>query len=230
MFYWLLKWVLLGPWLHLVGRPSFEGAENFPREGAALVAVNHLSASDWLFLPLRTPRRMTFLAKQEYFTKPGLYGAFQRFFFSATGQVPIDRSSADAATDAMETGIKVLESGEVLGMFPEGTRSPDGDLYKGKTGVARVAMRAGVPIIPVGLKGTDVFLSQDSLRPHPTKIRIKVGEPIPIEEWVDKVGDRAAERELTNLVMERIQELSGQTYHPDEYGAEVKKRLEAEGR
>lgn len=230
MFYWLLKYVFVGPWLHLTGRPSFHGGENFPAEGAALLAVNHLSATDWLFLPLRAPRKLTFLAKQEYFTKPGLYGRFQKFFFSQTGQVPIDRTSADAATAALESGVKVLESGEILGMFPEGTRSPDGDLYKGKTGLARLAMRTGVPIIPVGLIGPDKYLPLDSNLPHPTKIDIYVGTPIDMAEWKEKSGDRAAERELTDLVMERIRDLTGQTYHPDVYGAEKKKQLDAERR
>lgn len=178
MLYWLLKYIVLGPWFFLAGRPTFEGASNFPNEGAALLAINHLSASDWLFLPLRSPRRLTFLAKSEYFTGSGLTGKFQRFFFAQTGQVPIDRTDADAATAAMETGARVLAEGQILGMFPEGTRSPDGKLYRGKTGIARVALKSGIPIVPVGLIGTDKFLGADSHVPRPAKIRIRIGEPL----------------------------------------------------
>lgn len=228
MFYWLLKYILMGPWLYLFGRPTFEGAENFPEDGAALLAVNHLSAADWLFLPLRAPRRLTFLAKSEYFTGTGIEGKFKRFFFAQTGQVPIDRTNADAATAAMETGARVLAEGEILGMFPEGTRSPDGKLYRGKTGVARVALKAGVPIIPVGLVGTDKFLSADSHIPRPAKIRVRIGEPLDVTPWLDRVGEREAEREITDEVMRRIQVLSGQEFVPDVYGAAVKKQLEAQ--
>lgn len=228
MFYWLLKYIVLGPWLYLVGRPTFEGADNFPKEGAALLAINHLSAADWLFLPLRAPRRITFLAKSEYFTGTGLEGKLKRFFFAQTGQVPIDRTNADAATAAMETGARVLAEGEILGMFPEGTRSPDGKLYRGKTGAARMALKTGVPIIPVGLIGTDKFLGADSHVPRPAKIRVRIGEPIDVTPWLDRAGEREAEREIADEVMRRIQALSGQDYVPDVYGAEKKKQIHAE--
>lgn len=227
MLYWLLKYIVLGPWFFLAGRPTFEGASNFPNEGAALLAVNHLSASDWLFLPLRSPRRLTFLAKSEYFTGSGLTGKFQRFFFAQTGQVPIDRTDADAATAAMETGARVLAEGQILGMFPEGTRSPDGKLYRGKTGIARVALKSGIPIVPVGLIGTDKFLGADSHVPRPAKIRIRIGEPLDVSPWLDRIGEREAEREVTDEVMRRIQALTGQEYVPDVYGADVKEKLDA---
>ena len=226
MFYWLLKYIVLGPWVFLLGRPTFEGSANFPKEGAALLAINHLSASDWLFLPLRAPRRLTFLAKSEYFTGTGLSGKFQRFFFAQTGQVPIDRTNADAATAAMETGARVLAEGEILGIFPEGTRSPDGKLYRGKTGIARVALEAGTPIVPVGLIGTDKCLGPDSHVPRPAKIRIRVGKSLEVTPWLDRIGDREAEREITDEVMRRIQALTEQQYVPDVYGAEVKKKLD----
>lgn len=227
MFYWALKYFLIGPLLMLLGRPTFEGRQHFPKDGAALLAVNHLSVMDWLYLPLRAPRRIIFLAKSEYFTTPGLRGAWHRFFFSQTGQVPIDRTNASAADDAMNTGVRILSEGKVLGVFVEGTRSPDGRLYRGKTGAARMAMRAGVPIVPVGIIGTDKSLPLDKTLPRPVKVRIRLGEPVEMGPWAGRVGDRAAEREITDEVMRRIQELTGQEYVPDTYGADEKKRLAA---
>ena len=141
MFYWMLKFVLLGPWLRMLFRPRVEGAEHIPAEGAAIIASNHLSFSDSIFMPLMVPRRVTFLAKQEYFTGHGLKGLLSRLFFTGVGQVPIDRSSGSAAKAALETGKRILAEGKLLGIYPEGTRSPDGRLYRGKTGVARMRSR-----------------------------------------------------------------------------------------
>ncbi|MGH3509533.1 MAG: lysophospholipid acyltransferase family protein, partial [Nocardioidaceae bacterium] len=138
MFYWLLKWVFLGPMLRGVFRPRIEGDENIPDEGAAILASNHLSYADWLFMPLTLRRRVTFAAKAEYFTSPGIKGWFQKKFFSGAGQVPIDRSGASAAEGALTSAKKILKEGELFGIYPEGTRSPDGKLYRGKTGVARL--------------------------------------------------------------------------------------------
>ena len=134
MFYWFLKWVALGPWLKLVFRPQVSGAENVPATGPAILASNHLSYADWLFMPLTLPRRVTFVAKAEYFTTPGIKGWFQRKFFSGAGQVPIDRSGANAAEGALKTAKRILEDGELFGIYPEGTRSHDGKLYRGTGG------------------------------------------------------------------------------------------------
>src|SRR5262249_28036201 len=128
VFYWLLKWVFLGPLLKLVFRPYAEGTENVPAEGPAILASNHLSHCDWLFMPLVIPRRVTFVAKAEYFTTPGLKGWLQKTFFSGAGQVPIDRASGSAAAGAIKTGLNILGSGELFGIYPEGTRSGDGRL------------------------------------------------------------------------------------------------------
>ena len=155
MFYWLLKWVFLGPLLKSVFRPSVEGLHHVPDEGAAILASNHLSYADWLFMPLSLPRRVTFVAKAEYFTGTGVKGTLQRWFFTGAGQVPIDRSSGSAAAGAISTGLRILANGELFGIYPEGTRSPDGRLYKGKTGVARMVLEAKVPLIPVAVIGTD---------------------------------------------------------------------------
>lgn len=227
MLYWLMKYVFVGPFLRLTGRPTFEGRENFPTSGPALIVGNHLSIADWLFMPLVSPRRVTFLAKSDYYTGKGIRGMLSRWFFGGTGQYPIDRTNADAAQAALDAGLEVLGSGELLCMYPEGTRSPDGRLYKGKTGPARLALRAGVPIVPVGVIGTDEYIRADSRWPHPTRIRVRFGEPLDIGPWADRVGDREAEREITDLLMERIRELTGQEYVPDTYGADEKKRLEA---
>ena len=136
MLYWFLKWIALGPWLKLVFRPHVEGAENVPASGPAILASNHLSYADWLFMPLTLPRRVTFVAKAEYFTTPGVKGWFQKKFFSGAGQVPIDRSGANAAEGALASARHILGQGELFGIYPEGTRSHDGRLYRGKTGVA----------------------------------------------------------------------------------------------
>ena len=225
MLYWLLKYVFIGPFLRVTARPRYEGRENFPTTGAALFVCNHLSVADWLFFPLVAPRRLTFLAKSEYFTRPGFIGRLQKAFFELSGQYPIDRTNADTAQAALETGERLLQGGDLLVMFPEGTRSPDGRLYRGKTGPARLAMRAGVPLVPVGLIGTGDYIPLDSMRPRPTRVTVRVGEPIDLSPWAGRIGDRVAEREITDLLMERIRELSGQEYVPDVYGADMKKRL-----
>ena len=151
VFYWFLKWIAIGPVLRVVFRPQVEGAENVPAEGPAILASNHLSYADWLFMPLTLSRRVTFVAKAEYFTSPGLKGWFQRKFFSGAGQVPIDRSGASAAEGALSSARRILDEGELFGIYPEGTRSHDGRLYRGKTGVARLALETKVPVIPVAV-------------------------------------------------------------------------------
>jgi 1-acyl-sn-glycerol-3-phosphate acyltransferase len=229
LLYWLFKHVLIGPFLRLTSRQVVTGRKNFPAEGAALLVGNHLSVADWLFMPLLMPRRVTFLAKSDYFTGTGIKGMLSRWFFAGTGQHPIDRTNADAAQAAMNAGLEVLSAGEILCIYPEGTRSPDGRLYRGKTGPARLAMKAGVPIIPVGVTGTGEYirwLTRPNLGRRP-EVRVMVGAPLDISEWAGREGDRAAEREITDEVMLRIQSLTGQEYVPDTYGADMKKHFEA---
>ena len=144
MFYWFLKWIAIGPVLRVVFRPRAEGAQNVPVEGPAILASNHLSYADWLFMPLTLPRRVTFVAKAEYFTGPGLKGWLQKTFFSGAGQVPIDRSGASAAEGALSAAKRILDEGDLFGIYPEGTRSHDGRLYRGKTGVARRGRVSGM--------------------------------------------------------------------------------------
>ncbi|RNI24415.1 lysophospholipid acyltransferase family protein [Flexivirga caeni] len=224
MFYWLLKWVLLGPLLKGIFRPTVEGAQNVPEEGPAILASNHLSIADWLFMPLLIPRRVTFVAKAEYFNTPGVKGRMQKAFFSGAGQVPIDRSSGTAAAGALETGLRILRRGELFGIYPEGTRSPDGRLYKGKTGIARIALESGAPVIPVGVIGTDVIAPQGKLFGRIVRPNVRFGKPMDFSRYEGMQDDRFVLRSITDEVMYEIMLLSGQEY-VDVYGSSVKKGL-----
>ena len=221
MLYWVMKYVLLGPILRLFFRPKIEGLENVPAEGGALLASNHLAVSDSFFLPLMVPRRITFPAKSDYFTQKGFKGTLKRLFFEGVGQVPIDRSGAAAAQGALDTLVRLLRDGQLVGIYPEGTRSPDGRLYKGKTGMARVALEAGVPIIPVAMFGTDKANPIGSKMWYPYPIRIKIGKPLDFSRYHGMDGDRFIERSITDEVMYALMELSGQEY-VDVYAAKLK--------
>jgi 1-acyl-sn-glycerol-3-phosphate acyltransferase len=223
VFYWLLKHLLLGPVMKLTCHPQVRGAEYIPKRGGAILASNHLAVTDSFFLPLAIRRRLTFLAKREYFTTPGVRGWLKRQFFSAAGQVPIDRSSGSAAQAALDTGVRLLSAGKLLGIYPEGTRSPDGRLYKGKTGVARMALEAGVPVIPVAMVGTDKVspVGAKMWRPHPVEIRF--GPPLDFSRYAGLTGDRFVERSMVDEIMYSLMDLSGQEY-VDIYATSVKER------
>ncbi|NEM06575.1 1-acyl-sn-glycerol-3-phosphate acyltransferase [Geodermatophilus normandii] len=225
MFYWFLKYVAIGPVAKLVFRPRAEGREHVPAGGAAILASNHISAADWIFMPMSLRRRVTFLAKQEYFTGTGLKGVLQRAFFTGAGQVPIDRSSATAAEDAIRMGIRMLEQGRVLGIYPEGTRSPDGRLYRGKVGVARMALETGVPVVPVAMTYTPRRMPFGKKL---VRVRVCFGEPLDFSRYEGLAGDRFVERSVTDEIMYEIMTLSGQEY-VDVYGATVKKTMDATG-
>jgi 1-acyl-sn-glycerol-3-phosphate acyltransferase len=212
LFYWFLKWIALGPLLRLVFRPQVEGAENVPAEGPAILASNHLSYADWLFMPLTLPRRVTFVAKAEYFTTPGVKGWFQRLFFSGAGQVPIDRSGASAAEGALTAAKRVLADGELFGIYPEGTRSHDGRLYRGKTGVARLALETSVPVIPVAVVGTDVVAPPGKKFGSFTRPVVRFGKPLDFERYEGLANDRYILRSVTDEIMYEIMRLSGQDY------------------
>jgi 1-acyl-sn-glycerol-3-phosphate acyltransferase len=226
LFYWFLKFVGIGPWVTLVFRPQAEGVDGVPSTGAAILASNHLSAADWIFMPLQLRRRVTFLAKAEYFTGKGVKGFLQRAFFSGAGQVPIDRSSASAAEDAIGTGTRILRDGKLLGIYPEGTRSPDGRLYRGKIGVARMALETGVPVIPVAM----VYRKRNIpvIGRHLPAVRVRFGRPLDFSRYEGLAGDRFVERSVTDEIMYEIMTLSGQEY-VDVYGAQVKKSMDAGG-
>lgn len=221
MFYWLLKWVFLGPVLKLIFRPYAEGTENVPEEGPAILASNHLSYSDWLFMPLVIPRRVTFVAKAEYFTTPGIKGWLQKTFFSGAGQVPIDRSSGTAAAGAIASGLRILSEGDLFGIYPEGTRSHDGILYRGRTGVARMALEAKVPVIPVAVIGTDVVAPPGKIYGRFTRPHVKFGTPLDFSRYEGMEDDRFVLRSITDEIMYEIMELSGQDY-VDVYATKAK--------
>ncbi|ABK67937.1 MULTISPECIES: lysophospholipid acyltransferase family protein [Mycobacterium avium complex (MAC)] len=222
MWYWLFKYVLLGPLLSLLGRPKVEGLEHVPSSGPAILASNHLAVMDSFYLPLVVRRRITFLAKSEYFTGTGLKGWFQRWFFTAVGQVPIDRTDADSAQAALTTAQQVLAQGKLLGMYPEGTRSPDGRLYKGKTGLARLALQTGVPVIPVAMIGTNVVNPPGSNMLRFGRVTVRFGKPMDFSRFEGLAGNRFIERAVTDEVIYELMGLSGQEY-VDIYAASLKK-------
>ncbi|WP_371639230.1 lysophospholipid acyltransferase family protein [Streptomyces virginiae] len=221
MFYHLLKHVLLGPLLRLLFRPRIEGLENIPAEGAAIVAGNHLSFSDHFLMPAILKRRITFLAKAEYFTGPGVKGRLTAFFFRSAGQIPVDRSGKNAGQAALREGLGVLAKDELLGIYPEGTRSHDGRLYKGKVGVAAMALGAGVPVIPCAMVGTFEIQPPGKKLPKIRRVTIRFGEPMKFSRYAGMEGERAVLRAVTDEIMYAILGLSGQEY-VDRYAAEVK--------
>ena len=224
MFYWVLKTVVLGPLLKLLFRPWVQGEEHIPDEGAAIFASNHLSFSDSIFLPLMVPRRMTFLAKSDYFTGRGLKGKATAAFFKGVGQLPIDRSGGKAGEAALNSGLRVLRRGELLGIYPEGTRSPDGRLYRGRTGVARMALEAGVPVLPVAMIGTDKAQPTGKKLPRIMRIGIRIGRPLSFARYEGMEEDRFVLRSITDEIMYELMLLSGQEY-VDEYATSMKDRL-----
>ena len=227
LFYWVLKTVILGPILRLLFRPWVEGSENIPETGAAIFASNHLSFSDSIFLPLCVPRRMTFLAKSDYFTGEGIKGRLTAAFFKGVGQLPVDRSGGRASEAALRSGLKVLRRGELLGLYPEGTRSPDGRLYKGKTGVARMALEAGVPVIPVAMIDTDKAQPTGKKIPKLIRVGVRIGEPLDFSRYEGMEGDRFVLRSITDEIMYAMMELSGQEY-VDMYATAMKDRIARE--
>ncbi|GAB3436448.1 hypothetical protein GCM10027517_06570 [Phycicoccus ginsengisoli] len=229
MFYWVLKTVVLGPLLKLLFRPWVEGEENIPDDGAAIFASNHLSFSDSIFLPLMVPRRMTFLAKSDYFTGRGIKGRLTAAFFKGVGQLPIDRSGGRAGEAALRQGLKVLRRGELLGIYPEGTRSPDGRLYRGRTGVARMALEAGVPVLPVAMIGTDKAQPTGKKVPKLMRIGIKIGKPLDFSRYEGMEDDRFVLRSITDEIMYELMLLSGQEY-VDMYATSMKDRILAAAR
>ena len=221
MWYWLFKSIFMGPLLSFIGRPKVEGLEHVPHSGPAILASNHLAVADSFFLQLVVRRRITFLAKAEYFTGKGLKGAFNRWFYTVAGQVPIDRTNADAAQGALETAQRILGAGKLLGMYPEGTRSPDGRLYKGKSGLARLALETGVPVIPVAMIGTDVVNPPGSKMWRFGRVTVRFGKPMDFSRFDGMSGNRFIERAVIDEVMYELMELSGQEY-VDIYAATVK--------
>jgi 1-acyl-sn-glycerol-3-phosphate acyltransferase len=226
VFYWLLKRIILGPILHAIFRPWVRGEEHVPEGGGAILASNHLSFSDSIFLPLVVRRRVTFLAKSDYFTGRGLKGRLTAGFFKGLGQLPVDRSGGQTSDAALQTGLKVLRRGDLLGIYPEGTRSPDGRLYRGKTGVARLALEAGVPVLPVAMIGTDKVQPIGRKVPRIGRVGVVIGVPLDFSRYDGMQDDRFVLRSITDEIMYELMELSGQEY-TDVYAATMKERLAA---
>jgi 1-acyl-sn-glycerol-3-phosphate acyltransferase len=225
--YYKLAQLTLGVMLKIVFRPWAEGAANVPQRGPAIIASNHLSFSDHFFGPLPLRRQVIFLAKSEYFTGRGLKGLLSKAFFSALGQIPVDRGGGAASERALRTGLRVLADGHLLGIYPEGTRSPDGRMYRGKTGIARLALEGQVPVIPCAMVGTFEFMPPGQTRPN-FRIRpgVRFGEPLDFSRFYGKATDRQALREVTDEVTREILKLSGQEY-VDIYAQTAKQRLAA---
>ncbi len=224
MLYWIMKYVLVGPWLRVLFRPWVEGLDNVPDRGSAIVASNHLSFSDSFFLPLVVPRHITFLAKSDYFTGSGIKGWFSRMFFSGVGQVPVDRSGGRASEASLRTGLRVLSEGKLLGIYPEGTRSPNGTMYRGKTGMARMAMEAGVPVIPVAMVNTYEIQPPGRLRPSLRRVGVRIGRPLDFSRYEGLENDRFVLRSITDEVMYELMSLSGQEY-VDMYATRAKELI-----
>jgi 1-acyl-sn-glycerol-3-phosphate acyltransferase len=221
VLYQLLKYVILGPWLRLIFRPQVEGRDNVPATGPAIIASNHLSFSDSIFMPLMVRRKVTFVAKAEYFTGKGIKGFLSRMFFVGTGTIPVDRSGGRAAQAALDTGLRILSEGKLFGIYPEGTRSPDGRLYRGKTGVARLALDSGAPVIPVVMLNSDEIQPLGSKLPKIKRVKIRFGKPIDFSRYAGMAGDRFIERAVTDEIMYELMELSGREY-VDVYAQKVK--------
>jgi 1-acyl-sn-glycerol-3-phosphate acyltransferase len=206
--YGLLR-AFLTPFLMVLFRPKVTGLRNVPSSGPVILASNHLSFSDSIFMPLVVPRKVTFLAKSEYFTSPGPKGLLKKLTFIALGQVPVDRSGGRRSEAALITGLKVLSDGNCLGIYPEGTRSPDGRLYKGRTGLVRLALESGAPVVPVAMFDTDKIQPTGKVIPKIMRVKMIFGEPMYFK------GDSTnlqLLRDLTDELMRKIQELSAQEY------------------
>jgi 1-acyl-sn-glycerol-3-phosphate acyltransferase len=212
----------LTPFLMILFRPKVKGLRNVPGTGPVIIASNHLSFSDSIFMPLVVPRKVTFLAKSEYFTSPGPKGLLKKLTFIALGQVPVDRSGGRRSEAALIAGLKVLAEGKCLGIYPEGTRSPDGRLYKGRTGIARLAIESGAPIIPVAMFNTEKIQPTGSVVPKVMRVAMIFGEPMYFE---GDPTDLSYLRDVTDKIMLTIQDLSGQEY-VDTYATKAKKSSE----
>ncbi len=212
MLYELMKNVLIGPPLKTLYRPEVEGLEHIPTEGPAILASNHLSFSDSFFLPMVCDRKITFLAKSDYFTGPGVKGWLSKQFFYGVGQIPVDRSGGRASMAAIDTGVGVLREGNLLGIYPEGTRSPDGRLYRGRTGPARMALAAPAPVIPVAMIGTDKIQPTGQKIPNLYPLTIRIGAPLDFSRYSGMEHDRFVLRSMTDEIMYELMMLSGQEY------------------
>jgi 1-acyl-sn-glycerol-3-phosphate acyltransferase len=229
MFYWIMKNLVAGPLLTMIFRPWVIGHENIPEHGGVIMASNHLSFTDSVFLPLYMHRRITFLAKSDYFSGRGPGGWFVKHFLLGTGMIPIDRSGGKASEASLQTGLGVLARGNVLGIYPEGTRSPNGKMYRGRTGVARMILEGRVPVVPVAMVGTDRVMPIGQKVPKIRRIGIVIGEPLDFSRFEGMEGDRFILRSITDEIMYELDRLSRQEY-VDVYASSVKEKQAARTR
>lgn len=215
LLYTIGQWVA-APAIKLTWRPTVEGLEHIPATGGAIIAGNHLSVADEYFMGSVVPRHVSFWAKSEYFTGTGISGFLFKTLMDGLGAIPVNRDGGRQALHAFDSAIPVLKRGGLVALYPEGTRSPDGRLYRGRTGVARLALAADVPIIPVGVTGTQKVQPIGQVMPKPLtgngEVTIKFGKPIEIDQWKDAAVASTAAREITDTVMQAIQQLTGQEY------------------
>jgi len=219
---------LAGPLLHLLWRPEITGSENIPAAGGAILASNHLSIVDSIFLPLMVHRPVTFAAKSEYFSRARLITRVTGAYMRATNQLSVDRAGARAGQDMLDAALGLLREGALFGIYPEGTRSPDGRLYRGRVGIGWLALNSGLPVIPVAMSGTDRVLPPGHKVPRITKIRITVGKPLTFDDSRGLPSPARQRRAVTDEVMRSIQALSGQDYVPI-YASVRKQELAAVG-
>lgn len=227
MLYWLMKYVVLGPLLRAVYRTKVSGKENVPATGPVVIVGNHQSVIDSFFMPLYVSRRVNFLAKSDYFTGKGLKGWATRVFMNGLGQIPIDRSGGRASEASLNTGLKVLGNGEVLALYPEGTRSPDGRIYRGRTGVARMIVEAQCPVVPVAMVGSREMMPIGAKLPRISPLEIRFGEPLDFSRFAGMDGDRFVLRSITDRIVDELRLLGGQEYS-DVYASTVRAQYDRE--
>jgi 1-acyl-sn-glycerol-3-phosphate acyltransferase len=203
---------VVSPIARMVYRPTVEGLENIPGTGPVILAANHLSFVDSMIIPIVVPRRVYFLAKAEYFEGTGFRGALSRWFFTGMGNIPVRRGQGRSARDSLDTVIKVLADGEAFGIYPEGTRSLDGMLHRGRTGVARIALESGAPVVPIGLVGTDKVMAVGRKLPRIVPVTVRFGKPLDFSRYAGMQDSLPVLRSVTDQIVYNILELSGQDY------------------
>ncbi len=212
---------VLGPIMRLMFRPQVEGAEHIPGDGPVILAGNHLTFIDSIVLPVVTKRQVFFIGKDEYVTGKGLKGRLMAWFFTGVGMIPVDRDGASGGVAALMTGRRILEEGRIFGIYPEGTRSPDGRLYRGRTGIARLTLMTGAPVVPFAMIGTDKLQPGGRGIPRPGRVTVRFGEPMEFSRYEGMDRDRYVLRAVTDSVMTEVMRLSGQEY-VDMYATKAK--------
>ncbi|CAM5349015.1 1-acyl-sn-glycerol-3-phosphate acyltransferase [Streptomyces canarius] len=212
---------VLGPIMRLMFRPQVEGVENIPGDGPVILAGNHLTFIDSMVLPLVSKRQVFFIGKDEYVTGKGVKGRLMAWFFTGVGMIPVDRDGASGGVAALMTGRRILEEGRIFGIYPEGTRSPDGRLYRGRTGIARLTLMTGAPVVPFAMIGTDKLQPGGRGIPRPGRVTVRFGEPMEFSRYDGMDRDRYVLRAVTDSVMTEVMRLSGQEY-VDMYATKAK--------